>query len=121
MKEESLVERSEKLGKVLDAALQGLKGRHASVGDIRCKGLWGCVELVSDPVSKKPLVGFNASGPEAKPASDISKSLLSQGIFSRVRWNYIYFGPPLTTTEEDLMGFTKALDKALEIADGYMD
>ena len=121
MKEESLVERSEKLGNVLDAKLQVLKKRHPSVGDIRCKGLWGCVELVADPISKKPLVGFNASGPEAKPANDISKSLLSQGILPRVRWNQIYIGPPLTTTEEDLMGFTKALDKALEIADGYME
>ena len=120
MKEEGLVERSEKLGKVLGVELEKLKERHPSAGDVRNKGLWGCIELVSDRVSKKPLVKWNASGSEAKPSNEVSKSLLSSGILPRVRWSYIFIGPPLITTENELSVVIKALDKALVVADGYV-
>ena len=120
MKEEGLVERSEKLGKVLGVELEKLKERHPSAGDVRNKGLWGCIELVSDRVSKKPLVKWNASGSEAKPSNEVSKSLLSSGILPRVRWSYIFIGPPLITTENELSLVSKALDKALVVADGYV-
>lgn len=121
MKEEGLVERSEKLGMFLGSQLEWLKERHVSVGDVRNKGLFGCIELVSDRISKKPLVRWNASGPETKPMGDIAKSLLSNGIYPNYRWNYFFIGPPLVATEQDLSEAAKALDKALEIGDEYAE
>ena len=121
MREEGLVERSEKLGEFLRAELERFKEKHPSVGDVRNKGLWGCIELVADRASRKPLVRWNASGAENKPMNEVAKSLKSQGMLPRVRWNYIFIGPPLIATEEDLRGVTKALDRALETADGYVE
>ncbi len=121
MKEEGLVERSDKLGKVLSSELELLKERHPSVGDVRNKGLWGCIELVSDRASKKPLVRWNAGGPEMKPMNEVTNSLWSQGIFPNRRWNFIFIGPPLISTEENLRDVGKALDEALGVADGYAE
>ena len=121
MKDDGLVERSEELGGLLSSGLEEIKGRHRSVGDVRTKGLWGCIEIVSDRISRKPLVRWNASSPEEKPIKEVSKCLESLGMLPRVRWSYIFIGPPLIATEEDLMGAIKALDKALGVADRYAE
>lgn len=104
-----------------NSELRRLKGRHPCVGDVRSKGLWGCIELVSDRVSKKPLIRWNASDSETKPINEVARSLESQGMLPKVRWNYIFIGPPLIVTEKDLMGATQALDKALEVTDRYAE
>jgi taurine--2-oxoglutarate transaminase len=88
---------------------------------VRNKGLWGCIELVSDRASKKPLVRWNAGGPEMKPMNEVTNSLWSQGIFPNRRWNFIFIGPPLISTEENLRDVGKALDEALGVADGYAE
>ncbi len=98
MKEEGLVEKSEKMGLILRSHLERLKERHKCVGDVRNQGLFGCVELVSDRQSKKPLVRWNASAAESKPMAEIAKALQANGIYPNYRWNYIFIGPPLIVT-----------------------
>lgn len=119
IKEEDLVHRSEKLGEILAIELTKLKEHHPSVGDVRNKGLFGCIELVSDRNSKKPLVRWNATGPETEPTNKLSKYLMSREILPRIRWSYFNIGPPLNTNEDDLLRVIKTIDKALEITDEY--
>ena len=120
MKEEGLVERAETLGKSLQVELQRLMERHPCVGDVRSKGLWGCIELVFDRASRKPLVPWNSSGPETVATNEVAKCLVARGILPRIQWNYILIGPPLNITKENLVEIVSALDEALKVADQYV-
>ena len=47
-KKEGLIENSKNNGDYLGKLLGDLKQKHPSVGDVRYKGLWACIELTSD-------------------------------------------------------------------------
>ena len=51
--EENLLQRAAVLGKYLGEALEDIKQRHVSVGDVRYIGLFSTIELVSNRVSKE--------------------------------------------------------------------
>jgi taurine--2-oxoglutarate transaminase len=117
MKDEKLVENSERLGRFLHAELDAIKDRHPCVGDVRNLGLFGCIELVADRERKTPLVPWNSTGSAARPTLEMSKYLMSKGIMPRIRWNYFNIGPPLITTEEELKWVLHTVDEALSITD----
>ena len=67
-KEEKIVEHARMLGKdVIGPALEKLKAKHPSVGDVRGLGVFWAIELVKNRDTRKPLVPYNAAGADAKP------------------------------------------------------
>lgn len=119
MKDEKLVENSERLGRFLHAEIEALKDRHPCVGDVRSLGLFGCIELVADRETKAPLVPWNSTGSAARPTQKMAKYLMSKGIMPRIRWSYFNIGPPLITTEDELKWVLHTVDEALSITDEY--
>jgi taurine--2-oxoglutarate transaminase len=93
--------------------LQAMQQDHASVGDIRAIGLFGCIELVRDRRTREPLVPFNAKGPAAAPQNQIKKWLADEGLFTFVRWNQVYLSPPLIVTDDELNDAMDRLDRVL--------
>jgi putrescine aminotransferase len=75
-------------GLELAEALEGLKRRHAVVGDIRYKGLMAALELVSDRDDKKA-----ADKGVMKRVSDVA---YDAGVMLRVSGSNIILSPPLT-------------------------
>jgi 4-aminobutyrate aminotransferase-like enzyme len=54
IRDEGLVENSQKVGKLLRDGLQGLASKYEQIGDVRGSGLYVGVELVSDRAAKTP-------------------------------------------------------------------
>lgn len=116
-KEEKIIENAKKMGDVMAGLMKEMKEKHKCVGDVRNQGLFGCIELVKDRDTREPIVPWNATG---DVMAQISKSLLDDGIYMYIRWNYMFCVPPCIINEEQLKEAYKAIDKALTIADNYI-
>ena len=95
-------------GLELAEALEGLKRRHAVVGDIRYKGLMAALELVSDRDGKKA-----ADKGVMKRVSDVA---YDAGVMLRVSGSNIILSPPLILTSEQVRTIAAALDAGLAAA-----
>jgi len=115
--DDNLIENAVEMGKYLDAQIENLKEKHPCIGDWRNTGLLGCLELVKDRKTKEPLAGFNAK-PEALVTSNkIAAKLKELGMYTFVRWNYLFIAPPLIVTKEQIDEGLAIISEALKIAD----
>jgi taurine--2-oxoglutarate transaminase len=103
--EENLIENSQRLGSLLEDRLDEMKARHPCVGDVRAKGLFSCLELVTDRETKEPLPSVISGG--------IRKRLLDRGLSTNVMRNLLFVGPPLIITEDELVTGLKIIDELL--------
>ena len=117
-KQENLIEKSAVNGEYLHNKLLGLKEKHPSIGDVRCKGLWACIELTSDRKTHAPLAGFNdsirnVSGPVVKRLAELGLTLFA-------KWDFIFIAPPLIITRKQIDDAIEKLDDALKITDALI-
>ena len=117
MKDNNLLSRSKQLETYLINKVETLKEKHKSIGDFRCTGLLGCIELVKNRQTKEPLVPWNAKAHEMGVVNKISAKLRERGLITFVRWNWIFIAPPLTITEQQLDDGLKIISEAIEFAD----
>jgi taurine--2-oxoglutarate transaminase len=94
-----------------------LKNIHPSIGDFRNTGLLGCIEVVRNRATKEPMAPFNAAGPEMKVMNEVAAKIRELGMYTFVRWNYIFIAPPLTVTKEQMDEGMSIISAALTIAD----
>jgi taurine--2-oxoglutarate transaminase len=112
--EDGLIERAARMGAVMRAHHERLKGKHPSVGAGRNIGLFGILELVRDRATYEPMAPYNGTSDEMKA---VAKHLRDNGLYTFVRWNTIHTNPPLTITEDELAEGYDIIDGALEHAD----
>lgn len=105
------------MGDVIRKETDAMKDRHKSVGDARGLGLFWALELVKNKKTREPLVKWNAMGADAAPAKEINKRLLAGGVYTTVRWNYLFIAPPLCIQEAELREGLRVIDQALDYAD----
>jgi len=105
------------MGDVICKETDAMKDRHKSVGDARGLGLFWALELVKNKKTREPLVKWNAMGADAAAAKEINKRLLEGGVYTTVRWNYLFIAPPLCIQEEELREGLKGIDRVLDYAD----
>jgi taurine--2-oxoglutarate transaminase len=115
--EEGLIERARALGAQLMQELETLKEKHPSVGDVRGIGLFTIIELVKDRATREPLIPWNASGPDLTLNKEVNKRLLAGGVYTFVRWNWIFVVPPLVIKESELNEGLGVMDEVLSFAD----
>lgn len=118
-KSEDLIERSAEMGKVLRAGLLDLAEKHPCVGDVRGKGLHQILELVKNRDTKEPISGFNRPASEAM--QKVAGSLVADGMSTFVKWDWIFCTPPLVINEAQIQEGIDIIDKALTLADAYVD
>jgi taurine--2-oxoglutarate transaminase len=123
-REDGLVERSREMGHyLLDKALQ-LQERHPCVGDVRGKGLFAALELVTNRKSKTPMVA-GARHPSAGQTikQQVLAQLMSEGIynFHGLSPHVIVVAPPLTITRDEIDVALDSMDRALVLADQEVD
>jgi taurine--2-oxoglutarate transaminase len=116
-KEDKLIENARAMGRVLGEGLEEIKARHASVGDVRYIGLFSVIEVVKDKESKEPMAPWNARPSEMGAMADVARFLRESGLYTFVRWNWVFAVPPLCITEAQLGDGLAIIDKALEITD----
>jgi len=116
-RDDNLIENSVDMGEVVKKELETMKARHRSLGDARGIGLFWAIELVKDKKTREPLVKWNAMGADAAVSREINKRLLEAGVYTTVRWNFLFIAPPLCIKEVELREGLTVIDKVLDYAD----
>jgi taurine--2-oxoglutarate transaminase len=115
--EEKLIENAASMGRYLDQQVAKLMEKHPSIGDWRNTGLLGCLELVKDRKTKEPMAPFNAKPEEMVVMNKVAAKIRELGMYTFVRWNYIFIAPPLIITKEQMDEGLEIISQALSIAD----
>eukprot|EP01022_Parablepharisma_sp_SALTPOND_P017187 TRINITY_DN2694_c1_g2_i1.p1 TRINITY_DN2694_c1_g2~~TRINITY_DN2694_c1_g2_i1.p1 ORF type:complete len:1693 (+),score=399.45 TRINITY_DN2694_c1_g2_i1:31868-36946(+) len=113
VEEDKLIENSAAMGEIFKAGLEKLGEKHGYIGDVRCIGLFGCLEMVKDRETREPMAPWNGA---PGLMAHITKALLDNGIAAYVRWNYIFLTPPIIINEEEMNDSLERIDKALTVA-----
>jgi taurine--2-oxoglutarate transaminase len=116
--DENLLENARNMGKYIDAQVELLKQQHPSIGDWRNTGLLGCLELVKNRATKEPMAPFNATPGEMAVMNKVAAKIKVLGMYTFVRWNFIFIAPPLCITKEQADEGLAIISEALKIADG---
>ena len=117
--DENLIDNAAVMGAYLEDQMQLLMQKHPSIGDFRTTGLLGCIELVGNRERKTPLAPWNATANEMQAMNKVNAKLNEMGMFTFVRWNYIFTCPPLCITKSEMDEGIHIISKALEIADTF--
>jgi taurine--2-oxoglutarate transaminase len=117
--DEKLIENAAKMGEYLDKRIAEFMKKHPSIGDWRNTGLLGCLELVKNRETKEPMAPFNATAAEMVVMNQVAAFLKKAGMYTFVRWNYIFIAPPLCVTREQMDEGLAMISGALAIADKY--
>ena len=75
---------------------------HPSIGDWRNTGLFGCLELVKNRDTKEPMAPWNATPAQMDVMNQVAAKIRELGMYTFVRWNYIFICPPLNITKEEI-------------------
>jgi len=115
--DEGLIENTVAMGQYMNEQVALLKQKHPSIGDFRNTGLLGCIELVKNKKTKEPLAPFNAKPDEMAVMNKVAAKIKELGMYTFVRWNYIFVAPPLIVTKEQIDEGLAIISQAINIAD----
>jgi taurine--2-oxoglutarate transaminase len=118
--EDNLIEHAGRMGKYIEGEVEKLKIKHPSIGDFRNTGLLGCIELVKNRATKEPMAPFNAKPDQMVIMNKVAAKLKELGMYTFVRWNYIFIAPPLCINKEEIDEGLSIISEALSIADEYV-
>jgi len=116
MQDENMVEHAANMGHYLDMKMTDLMDKHPSIGDWRNTGLLGCIELVKNRETKEPVAEWNANN---EITMALKKKIFELGMFTFVKWNYIFVAPPLIISKEQIDEGLDILDEVINIADEH--
>ncbi len=114
---ENLVERAAMMGNYIDEKVEALKEKHPSIGDWRNTGMLGCIELVKNRKTKEPMAKWNCAAHEMGAMAKVKAKIRELGMFTFVKWNFIFIAPPLTITEEQVDEGMEIISEAIALAD----
>ena len=117
--DEKLIENAAKMGAYMDKRVAAMMEKHESIGDYRNTGLLGCIEIVKNRKTKEPMAPWNATANEMEVINKVNAKLLELGLFTFVRWNYIFTAPPLCITQDEMDEGLDIISKAIAVADEY--
>jgi len=119
IEDENLVEKAANMGTYLESEVAKLKDKHPSIGDFRNTGLLGCIELVKNRGTKEPITPWNAAPDQMEITNKMAAKIRDLGMFTFVRWNWIFIAPPLNVSKEEIDEGLKIISQAIAIADEY--
>lgn len=116
---ENMVANAAEMGRYIESEVEKLKAKHPSIGDFRNTGLLGCIELVKNRKTKEPLTPWNAAVDQMEPTMRMAAKVRELGMFTFVRWNWIFIAPPLCITKAEIDEGLNIISQVIEIADEY--
>ena len=119
--DENLIENARLMGAYMDREAEKMKQKHPSIGDYRNTGLLGCFELVKNRKTKEPMAPFNAKPEEMAVMNKVAAKIKELGMYTFVRWSYVFVAPPLCVTKEQIDEGLAIISEALKIADEHAD
>ena len=110
---ENLLENATSMGLVLESQLRALMEKHSLIGDVRGKGLFYGIELVSDRSTRAPV--------DESVVMKIAAECLAQGVIIgrtnrsfREFNNTIALSPALIASESDISKIVSSIDRAMQ-------
>jgi taurine---2-oxoglutarate transaminase len=117
--QDDLIGNAARMGLYLDQQIEALKQKHPCIGDWRNTGLLGCLEIVKNRQTRQPMAPFNAKPDEMVVMNGVAAKLKELGMYTFVRWNYIFIAPPLCITKGQIDEGLKIISEGLKIADQH--
>jgi taurine---2-oxoglutarate transaminase len=115
--DENMIANAAAMGKYIEQRVEEMKAQHPSIGDFRNTGLLGCIELVKNRATKEPMAPFNAKPNEMEVMNKVAAKIKELGMYTFVRWNYIFIAPPLCINKEQVDEGLAIISEAIKIAD----
>lgn len=115
--DDRLIENAAAMGAYMEQRIAELREKHPSIGEFRNTGLLGCIELVKNRTTKEPMAPFNAKPEEMGVMNQVAAKLKELGLYTFVRWGYIFVAPPLCVTREEIDEGLAIISEAIQIAD----
>ncbi|MFN8244724.1 MAG: aminotransferase class III-fold pyridoxal phosphate-dependent enzyme [Ferruginibacter sp.] len=115
--DDNLIDNAAAMGKYVEEQVELLKQKHPSIGEFRNTGLLGCIELVKDRTTKEPVAPFNAGAADMTVMNKVAAKIKELGMYTFVRWNYIFIAPPLCVTKEQIDEGLAIISEAISIVD----
>ena len=110
MAEEKIVENAATIGEnVIKPLLQELMAKHKVIGEVRGKGVFWALDLVTDRATRAPLAPYGASSPAMNELVAACKKL---GLFPFNNYNRIHICPPCNVSETEIREGFAILDQA---------
>ena len=118
MEDEGMVANAARVGeKVLGPGLRELAARHPSVGEVRGLGVFWALELVANQQTREPLAPYGSSSPAM---NEVLAACKSGGLLPFANFNRIHAVPACNISDDEVAQGLAILDKALDVADGYV-
>jgi taurine---2-oxoglutarate transaminase len=117
MLEEKMVENAARLEPVMRAEMKRLAAKHPCVGDTRCIGLFGMIDVQKN-ARHEPMAPYNGSHPAMEA---LGKFFRDEGLFTFVRWASFTCVPPLCITETQLKEGFEIIDRGLTLCDNAFE
>lgn len=118
--EDGLIENTVAMGKYMEQQAAEMMKKHPSIGNFRNTGLLGCFELVKNRTTKEPMAPFNAKPDEMEVMNKVAAKLKELGLYTFVRWSYVFVAPPLCINKEQIDEGLAIVSEAIKIADEYV-
>ena len=113
-KEHNIEQHVAQMHEIVAPFMQKMVEKHKCVGEARCIGLFGALEMVKNKETREPLQEYGVPG-TAMPW--IFAELKKRGFATFGRENFIEVCPPLIITKEELEEYLPILDEVLTMAD----
>ena len=112
MSEEKMVENAAAIGEnVIKPLLAQLMAKHKVIGEVRGKGVFWALDLVTDRQTRAPLAPYGSSSPAMNELVAACKKL---GLFPFTNYNRMHICPPCNVSEAEIREGFAILDKAFE-------
>jgi len=118
--DDNLIANAAAMGKYVEERMVEMMAKHPSIGDFRNTGLLGCIELVKNRTTKEPMAPFNAKPDEMAIMNKVAAKIKELGMYTFVRWNYIFIAPPLCITKEQIDEGLDIISQGIAICDEYV-
>lgn len=118
--EDGLIENTVAMGKYMEQQAAEMMKKHPSIGNFRNTGLLGCFELVKNRTTKEPMAPFNAKPDEMEVMNKVAAKLKELGLYTFVRWSYVFVAPPLCINKEQIDEGLAIVNEAIKIADEFV-
>jgi taurine--2-oxoglutarate transaminase len=113
MEDDHIVENAARIGAdVLGPGLAELAERHDVIGEVRGRGVFWALELVSDRSTRAPL--------PASAMSQVKSELMARGLLPFLADNRIHVVPPCIVTEDQVHAALVIYDEALAVVGGAL-
>ena len=118
--DDQLIENTVAMSAYVTQRAEEMKQKHPSIGNFRTTGLLGCFELVKNRDTKEPMAPFNAKPDEMAVLNKVAAKIRELGMYTFVRWSYIFVAPPLCVTKGQIDEGLAIISEAIKIADNSL-